>query len=88
MGTTVAGCDRPAFSLFGPGVLLQSDPIPAAPTQPGDTLTVQFSSGTTAEPKPVAPTHAQVLANASVIFDIEPDDEGFKPGVTWLPLYS
>ena len=49
---------------------------------------VQFSSGTTGEPKPVALTHAQVLANASAILDIEPDDEGFSPsGVTWLPLY-
>ena len=87
MGTTVAGCDLPV-QLVRARVLLQADPIPATPTQPGDIAMVQFSSGTTGEPKPVALTHAQVLANASAILDIEPDDEGFSPsGVTWLPLY-
>ena len=79
---------RPPRSACSARVLLQSDPIPATPTQPGDIAMVQFSSGTTGEPKPVALTHAQVLANASAILDIEPDDEGFSPsGVTWLPLY-
>ena len=86
MGTIVAACDFPV-QLVRPGCC-QSDPIPAASTQPGDIAMVRFSSGTTGEPKPVALTHAQVLANASAILDIEPDDEGFSPsGVTWLPLY-
>ena len=82
MGTTVAGCDRPV-QLVRARVLLQSDPI-LPPTQPG-TSPVQFSSGTTGGPKPVALTHMQVLANASAILGMG-DDEGFSPsGVTWLP---
>ncbi len=53
---------------------------------------VQFSSGTTVDPKPVALTHAQMLANGTriteAIFALMPPSQGnFPGGVTWLPLY-
>jgi fatty-acyl-CoA synthase len=53
---------------------------------------VQFSSGTTSSPKPVALTHRQVLANArrilGVFFDAYPEHTGVHhAGVSWLPLY-
>jgi acyl-CoA synthetase (AMP-forming)/AMP-acid ligase II len=53
---------------------------------------IQFSSGTTVHPKPVALTHRQILSNAAVITDVivraDPLD-GPSPaaGVSWLPLY-
>jgi acyl-CoA synthetase (AMP-forming)/AMP-acid ligase II len=53
---------------------------------PGDLALIQFSSGTTVDPKPVALTHANVLANVAAIQTIVPDDDA-QAGVSWLPLY-
>jgi acyl-CoA synthetase (AMP-forming)/AMP-acid ligase II len=53
---------------------------------PGDLALIQFSSGTTVDPKPVALTHANVLANLAAIQTIVPDDDA-QAGVSWLPLY-
>lgn len=53
---------------------------------PDDIAVIQFSSGTTADPKPVTLTHRQILANIFSIQDyIQPraDDHA----VSWLPLY-
>ena len=49
---------------------------------------IQFSSGTTHDPKPVALTHANLLSNLASI-DRYLLDEGAPKlvGVTWLPLY-
>jgi len=58
----------------------------AAPASPGDVLLIQFSSGTTVEPKPVALTHSNVLANVAAIETIIPKGDG-QAGVSWLPLY-
>lgn len=55
---------------------------------PAEIALVQFSSGTTVDPKPVALSHANVLANTAAITafirDIEP---AARIGVSWLPLY-
>lgn len=67
----------------------ERDPENASP----DTVAmVQFSSGTTVDPKPVALTHAHMLANGTritnAIFALLPPAQGHTPsGVTWLPLY-
>jgi len=47
---------------------------------------IQFSSGTTVDPKPVALTQSNVLANVAAIQTIVPDDDA-QAGVSWLPLY-
>jgi fatty-acyl-CoA synthase len=56
--------------------------------EPDDLALIQFSSGTTVDPKPVALTHANVLANAYAIDSFLPEG-GERPvsGVSWLPLY-
>jgi acyl-CoA synthetase (AMP-forming)/AMP-acid ligase II len=55
----------------------------------GDQLgLIQFSSGTTVDPKPVALTHAALLANAEAIDSFLPEGGPHQQaGVTWLPLY-
>ncbi len=55
----------------------------------GDQLgLIQFSSGTTVDPKPVALTHAALLANAEAIDSFLPEGGAHQQqGVTWLPLY-
>lgn len=56
-----------------------------------DLALVQFSSGTTVDPKPVALTHANILANVDAILSrIRPalsDGHSAPSGVSWLPLY-
>lgn len=55
----------------------------------GDDLAlVQFSSGTTLDPKPVALTHRAVLAQTEILNGFWPDRPGLRnTGVSWLPLY-
>ncbi len=59
----------------------------------GGLAMVQFSSGTTREPKPVALSHRAVLAQARMLASHFPDggrggDAGrTQSGVSWLPLY-
>jgi fatty-acyl-CoA synthase len=58
------------------------------PTAPSDLALIQFSSGTTVEPKAVALTHANVLANVAAIdaYLVESGPLRHR-GVSWLPLY-
>jgi fatty-acyl-CoA synthase len=53
-----------------------------------DIAVIQFSSGTTNDPKPVALTHANLLSNLATLERYIAAD-GARPvvGVTWLPLY-
>ncbi|MFN7143750.1 MAG: AMP-binding protein, partial [Myxococcota bacterium] len=51
-----------------------------------DLAFVQFSSGTTVDPKPVALEHRAVLANAGAILDAVIRDDRDQAGVSWLPL--
>ncbi len=58
------------------------------PGAPQDLALIQFSSGTTVDPKPVALTHANVLSNAAAIDTFLPEDLPWpQSGVSWLPLY-
>ena len=56
------------------------------PSTPDDLALIQFSSGTTVDPKPVALTHWNVLCNAAAIDTFVPRDDA-QAGVSWLPLY-
>ncbi|MFI5168331.1 MAG: AMP-binding protein [Thermoanaerobaculales bacterium] len=49
---------------------------------------VQFSSGATTDPKPVALTHRQLLAQLAAIGAVlPPEGRDRQLGVSWLPLY-
>jgi len=55
---------------------------------PGDLALVQFSSGTTVDPKPVALTHAAVMAQVAALNQFWPDTAEVRhTGASWLPLY-
>lgn len=62
-----------------------AEPVPRAPD---DLAMVQFSSGTTVDPKPVALSHRAVTAQAVALNAHWPDVDGcVDSGVSWLPLY-
>jgi len=87
MGSVVSAASA-SVQILRAASLESCPPVAPEPPGPDDIAMVQFSSGTTGEPKPVALTHRQVIANASVILDVEPEDDNFCPsGVSWLPLY-
>jgi acyl-CoA synthetase (AMP-forming)/AMP-acid ligase II len=49
---------------------------------------IQFSSGSTVDPKPVALTHAALMAQVAALEAASPLPPGALPvGVSWLPLY-
>jgi fatty-acyl-CoA synthase len=68
--------------------VLQGDPLPAEPVDEAALALVQFSSGTTVDPKPVALSHRAVVAQATLLNGFWPAREGAPDsGVSWLPLY-
>ena len=99
---TVVVTDRRVRRLLGPAVaaarprlgcvvldeLADSDPHPA-PGAPQDLALVQFSSGTTVDPKPVALSHRAVVAQTLRLKAYWPQPEGrtVDSGASWLPLY-
>jgi acyl-CoA synthetase (AMP-forming)/AMP-acid ligase II len=82
---------RPRLGLLDAAALPSGEPY-EVPATADDLALVQFSSGTTVDPKPVALTHAQLLANArrilDVVLDVAPKGGDPEPaGCSWLPLY-
>jgi fatty-acyl-CoA synthase len=81
---------RPRLGARAVGAL----PAPAGPRSlpavgPGDLAFIQFSSGSTQDPKPVALTHAAVLAQCAMLEVMLPPAPAGQErrGVSWLPLY-
>jgi fatty-acyl-CoA synthase len=60
----------------------------AVRVDPADLGLVQFSSGTTVEPKPVALSHRALVSQVKAINGCWQDADGRRQsGVSWLPLY-
>jgi acyl-CoA synthetase (AMP-forming)/AMP-acid ligase II len=58
------------------------------PVEPSDLALIQFSSGTTVDPKPVALSHRAIAAQVEILNGFWPDSgEVRHSGVSWLPLY-
>jgi fatty-acyl-CoA synthase len=86
LGETVAVA-RLALGCRLPGELPAGRFTPVAIT-PDALGLVQFSSGSTVAPKPVALTHRALLAQTRTLNALWPETPGFlATGVSWLPLY-
>jgi acyl-CoA synthetase (AMP-forming)/AMP-acid ligase II len=80
----------PHLGLRSVAALREADAVPVTrPADPGSLALVQFSSGSTVDPKPVALSHRAVLAQTDALRALMPDDTPEDPqlGVSWLPLY-
>jgi acyl-CoA synthetase (AMP-forming)/AMP-acid ligase II len=93
LGETAA-LARPALGCLTLDALPQAPPrAELADPEPDELALVQFSSGTTVEPKPVALSHRAVMAQAVILNGFWPDGHPDAPGglrlsgVSWLPLY-
>jgi fatty-acyl-CoA synthase len=79
----------PALETITTADALRSGPEPHSPPDVaigGDVALIQYTSGSTGDPKGVALTHANLLANIRAItagLEMRPTDVG----VSWLPLY-
>jgi acyl-CoA synthetase (AMP-forming)/AMP-acid ligase II len=65
-----------------------SPSLSAPAVAPSDLALVQFSSGTTVDPKPVALSHRALLAQTAILSGCWPDTPEIRHScVSWLPLY-
>lgn len=55
--------------------------------KPADIALIQFSSGTTVDPKPVALSHANLISNTRAILATFPGKISEHSGCSWLPLH-
>ena len=70
-----------------PGLLKEDRDGTPRTGQGSDLGTVQFSSGSTGDPKPVALSHQNMLSNAISIIRTFPGRVEEHSGLSWLPLY-
>jgi acyl-CoA synthetase (AMP-forming)/AMP-acid ligase II len=76
---------RPALGCLELEPLRDRAPLALDPA-PGDLGLVQFSSGSTVDPKPVALTHAALVAQTAAL-EAAVGPDGADVLVSWLPLY-
>ena len=59
------------------------------PNEPDQIAVIQYSSGSTVDPKPVALTHANLMSQLASIEQMLPDgrDRAERTGVSWLPMH-
>ncbi|HSC20974.1 MAG TPA: AMP-binding protein, partial [Solirubrobacterales bacterium] len=90
LGVPVARA-RPPLGCRALGELPKAGPgyrMPGVAVRSSDLALVQFSSGTTVEPKPVALSHRAILAQTEILQSLWPDTATVHhSAVSWLPLY-
>jgi acyl-CoA synthetase (AMP-forming)/AMP-acid ligase II len=78
---------RPRLGCRTLDELPRADGAPVA-VAPSDLALVQFSSGTTADPKPVALSHRAIVAQTEILNSFFQDTDELRHScVSWLPLY-
>ncbi|TVQ94602.1 MAG: fatty acyl-AMP ligase [Deltaproteobacteria bacterium] len=88
LGQTLARFS-PSLGTLDATTLSQGPTASITTSHPHDLAMIQFSSGTTRDPKPVGLTHAQVLAQTFALIDevLSTGPASSRAGVSWLPLY-
>ena len=82
-----AGATRTELGVHTLDELPAGRPCDRGTTDPDDIALVQFSSGSTVRPKPVALSHRAVRIQARTLNQLWPGHPERHTGVSWLPLY-
>jgi fatty-acyl-CoA synthase len=77
----------PALGLITPDALHDAALAPPRPAAADELALIQFSSGTTREPRPVALAHRQLVAHLAALTAVVAPPGRRAAGVSWLPLY-
>jgi acyl-CoA synthetase (AMP-forming)/AMP-acid ligase II len=87
LGATIAEA-RPELGCHVVDKLLDcSEPLERE-VSPEGVAVIQYSSGSTVDPKPVALTHANLVAQLAALDEVMPSHRGDRQvGVSWLPLH-
>lgn len=81
----LCGVRMAATTTFDEGRAASHRAFPEIET--GEPALLQFSSGTTVEPKPVVLSHANLSANTQAILERFPGDLRNHSGISWLPMH-
>ncbi|MGA9520666.1 MAG: AMP-binding protein [Myxococcaceae bacterium] len=82
------GMARPALGMCTASELVAGKRGQAASPAAEDLALIQFSSGSTVDPKPVALTHRALIEQTGLLKSHLPEVPGVRTvGVSWLPLY-
>ncbi|MEW6283735.1 MAG: AMP-binding protein, partial [Candidatus Eremiobacterota bacterium] len=79
--------DRGRFDRVITERLPECGPLAEPAADPDGLALIQFSSGTTRVPRPVALTHRNLLTNVEAILDRLPGGASQHHVLSWLPLY-
>jgi acyl-CoA synthetase (AMP-forming)/AMP-acid ligase II len=78
----------PPLGCVAPEALPQDAGELETAVSPGDLGLIQFSSGSTRDPRPVALSHDALMAQLAALRALLPPEDGSpQKGVSWLPLY-
>jgi acyl-CoA synthetase (AMP-forming)/AMP-acid ligase II len=87
LGESVAAA-RPRLGCHTVEEVARGDEDGEVPGSPEALALIQFSSGSTVDPKPVALRHAHLMAQlAALEAEMPPPEDRAPVGVSWLPLY-
>jgi len=87
LGQAVAEA-RPPLGLVIAEELQGAVPVEMEDPRPEDLALIQFSSGSTVDPKPVALEHRHLVAQCAALQSLMPEPASSGAlGVSWLPLY-
>jgi len=87
LGASVAAA-RPRLGCHTVEEVARGDEDGEVPGSPEALALIQFSSGSTVDPKPVALRHSHLVAQlAALEAELPPPEDRAPVGVSWLPLY-
>ena len=88
LGKAVEAARPPLGTLLAEELLASAERPTQREVSPEALAMIQFSSGSTVDPKPVALTHGNIASHSAALGTLISPEDGTPPrGASWLPLY-